>query len=1100
MRRLLLLVTMGLVYLPALASDTLAQGRDYYSLQVASGKNVKALKTIYQSYVQLPHVRIEKRGKLFVLRAGFWETEKAARISLDQAQLESKELRLAAYRPKTIVQRNWQDVLPMAVIASESDHGMEPKSRLLLESPDLESKPKPVQPTPTPALGASAPTHQAVQKLASHETLRPFDAEDFALAFDVLVGAGDLEHAFQVAQQAVQAVPQDGIWRRKLARVSEWTHHPEVAVEQWLALFQQGDRTSETVAAVIRLAPLVDKPLLAVQAWMAHAEKSRMTDTQWHDILTLYEGASEPIQGSHFFEAQFKTKKNPLLLEYAAQLAENAGDDDRAQVLFQQRANLEPFSMDIVLRAVVNLVRRDKLPQALILLRSHEQQVPTDAFEYWRLLSQIAWESGNFEIATVAYQRYASLPQASSADWSRLIFLVRQKYPAQAAELSVQAYRRFGSLDQLLQGLGIFAELGDVAAQERIFKSMDAKALDMAERQVRFLMIRAQFYQHQKKTELAWLDLSRALQKSPKESDVVLANLWFLIDGQRTELLTRFLKVHSPQASKNSAYWLAYAAGHQTLNQHAQAVHWYAKAVTLHADDALMLLNYADALERIHRMGMAERMRRHAWLLLKSKYPNPATSVEQGQSAELLAFARLALLNQPGDPAFGMVRQLVSQLRGVPNAEQDAQSLNLVLGWAILKEQFENARIWMWQRFAQQTQAAAPLWGQSQVALQLKDTETMNHLIENQSKELPIYNRYDIAHELGQVQHALDIAFKGMSQQEDEALYDRFRQHAPLQAHYVQLRTWSDNQGSLDNHGLQFETRLALSSGLHMILKVTREQQSTSDPVLASLMPAADRLGSIQASWLGSHGTTNLSLFRREELDGLTGFKLSQSYQWGGRLNLEAELDFRSETTVSQALRVAGYESSLSGSANYALGKREYLRVAPRFSNYYTQFGDYLGSGRSIDIEAGYRIRTEYPDWRVRTFVTHQRFSLDGNLSIDSVARLPLAWQSYLATGGIDPVAYFIPQGSTTWGGCLGMGENLAGQNLQTVYSRAWRPFADLCFNHNTSTGNGYNGFLGVAGSVTGEDHLQFLFQNSDGSLPGSTPTNLFSARYRHYF
>jgi predicted Zn-dependent protease len=1099
MRNLLIFAAVGAVCLPALANDSLVQGRDYYSLQIASGKSVQVLKAIYQSYVHLPRVRIEKRGNLFVLRAGFWDTEKAAKTGLDQAHVDAKLVRLAVYRPQTIVHSNWQEAPPIADSLKVSGQVTESKNERVQAPPDRMSVPDAF--LAPPARGAPASTSRtAANPSASHETLLPFNQQDFALAFDVLVGAGDLPHAFAVAQKAVQSVPQDGDWRRKLARVSEWTQQPIVAVEQWMALFQQGDRSPETVAAVIRLAPLVDKPMLAVQAWTAHAEKSRMTDTQWHDIFVLYENASEPIQGSHFFEALFKSKKYPLLLEYAAQLAENAGDDERALTLLQQRAKLEPFSVNIVLRAVVNLVRRDKMPQALALLRTYEHQVPAASFEYWRLLSQIAWDSGHFETATGAYQRFAVLPQATSADWSRLIFLVRQKHPAQAAQLSLDAYRRFGAMDQLLLGLGIFAEQGDFAAQERVFKSLGTKDLEKAEQHLRFLMIRAQFYQHQKQSDLAWLDLRRALQKSPQDVDVVLANLWFLIDGQRTEWLTRYLKTYSPQASKNSAYWLAYAAAQQTLNQHAEAVHWYAKAVKLHADDPLVLLNYADALERMHRIGMAERIRRHAWLLLKSKYPNPPTSLSQGQSAELLAFSRLALLDQPGDPAFNRVRQLVSELRGVPNVQQDAQSLNLVLGWSILKEQFENARLWMWRRYTQQTFTAAPLWGQSQTALQLKDSQSMDHLLQTQSQDMPIYNRYDTAYALGHVQQALDIAFKGMSGQEDEALHDRFRQHAPLQAHYLELRTWADSQGSLDNHGLQFETRLAISSQLHLTIRAVRHLQSSSDPVLASLAPGTDRLGSIQASWLGARGTTLLTLFRREELDGLTGFKLSESYQWGGRLNLEGTLDFRNESTVSQALRVAGYENSVSGSANYVLGKREYLRVAPKFSNYYTQFGDYLGSGRSIDMEAGYRLRTEYPDWRLRSFVTHQRFSPDGSLSATTAVPLPMGWQTYLGAGVVDPVAYFIPQGSTTWGACLGMGENLSGQNLQTVYSRAWRPFTDVCLSRNSATGNGMNGSLGLAGSVTGEDHLQLLFQYSDGTAPGSTSTNVLSARYRHYF
>jgi hypothetical protein len=76
----------------------------------------------------------------------------------------------------------------------------------------------------------------------------------------------------------------------------------------------------------------------------------------------------------------------------------------------------------------------------------------------------------------------------------------------------------------------------------------------------------------------------------------------------------------------------------------------------------------------------------------------------------------------------------------------------------------------------------------------------------------------------------------------------------------------------------------------------------------------------------------------------------------------------------------------------------------------------------------------------------------------------------------------------------------LGGQNLQTDYSRAWRAFADVCFNHNTLLGNGLNSTLGLAGSVTGEDHLLLQLQNSDGATLGSAPTNSLAIRYRRYF
>jgi hypothetical protein len=80
------------------------------------------------------------------------------------------------------------------------------------------------------------------------------------------------------------------------------------------------------------------------------------------------------------------------------------------------------------------------------------------------------------------------------------------------------------------------------------------------------------------------------------------------------------------------------------------------------------------------------------------------------------------------------------------------------------------------------------------------------------------------------------------------------------------------------------------------------------------------------------------------------------------------------------------------------------------------------------------------------------------------------------------------------------MGENLAGQNLQTGYSRAWRPFLDLCVNRNTAGDEGYTGLLGFAGSLTGEDHLSVLLQNSGGYVAGSTATKSLAIRYRYYF
>ena len=921
------------------------------------------------------------------------------------------------------------------------------------------------------------------------------------LAFDALTGAADLERAYQVAAEAVRQRPSDMSWRLKLARISTWTNRDEAAAEHWRALFQSGNFSPETINAMLRLLPSIEDPGVALKVWAVVIQRRTLTELEWRGVYRLFEDTSQPDQGSVFFELQYRRLKHPYLLELAAVLAEHAENVARASSLYAERSGLQPFSMDMLLRAVVSLVRQDRLQEALTLMQRSEHQVEAGDFVFWQLLSQLAWEQHAYDSAQKGYEVLAKLPQATDDDWSRLIYLVRHKHPDQAAGLSLEAYRRFGTPDLLMQALGIYGESGNYAAQARALKTLSAAELAEAEKFTKFLLIRAQIHRHNKQPDLAWLDLRQALILAPDSDEVSVTALWFLIDQKRLVELGPLLRQLAQRATSTPLYWLPFAVASEVLDRHSDAVRWYAKEVERLPDDPLLLLNYADAMQRTSQAGMAARVRRHAWLLLKQKYPQPEDFRTLTRRPEMLALARLIMLNAPGDPGLHLVRKLVSQARAEPGERADEQTMALVLGWAIMKDQPVNARAWMGLRYATHVQFAAPLWGQAQAALQLKDTETMASLLQRSSDGLPIYNRYDTAYELGHVKQAQAIAFKGMSAQDgDEPLYDRYRVHVPLQADYVQTRLGIERQGSLDTLGLQFETRLALSPKLHLILGGAQARQASTDPTLSLLAPGLDRLQSLEVRWQTVAGQTSVAVSRADEIDTTTGLRISQTLQWGRRASLEARLDHRVESTLSAPLRVAGMESALGVSLYYTLGKREYLRLSPRLSNYFTQQGDYLGSGRSLDVEVGYRIRTDYPDWRVRAFVTYQQYARNQALGESTRLRLPTSLQTALADSGLSVSDYFLPQGSTTVGTCLGMGENVGGQNLQTIYSRAWRPYFDACLTHNTLNGLSYNGLLGLAGSVTGEDHLSVQLQNSNNAQTGGAATQSLAIRYRHYY
>lgn len=1077
---------------PCLAAQpqTLEAGRDYYAWQIASG-DPHALQKLFLKYQDLPYVRIERRGKLHVLRAGFWTSDALARAALAKVSPAHPLIRVATYRPDAVLHQNWDNTPTSPIAQSEAPTVAPTAAATSFTAPVL-------RPTPTPA----APVAPALDA-----PLRAFNQEDFALAFQVFLGSGDRQRAFQVASQAVASVPGNTDWRRKLARLADWTSQPLVAWEHWYYLFQHGDRSAETSSAVLRLAPLAGQPDVAIAVWQAHAAQASLTPQQWDDLLELFEAADQVPAGSLYFESQYRRFGDIKLLDFAAQLANNVGDDARAIALYRERANTPPFSLDATTRAVLLLIRTDRLREAFDLMQAHRHEVPAEMSEFWRTLANTAWDLQEAEAAEAAYRTYTKGPDATAADWSRLIFLARQRSPQLGAELSLDAYRRWGRLDDLLLALGIYAQSADFAGQARAFKTLTAADLESAQKQPQFLILRAQYSQHQGDDKAAWNDYRQALALTPGDSQVAVPSLWFLIDRGRKQELASLLRQLTPQGRHDAGYWLAFAAAHQVLDQHKESVLWYREVVRRQPDDALLLLNYADALQTVRSVGMADRVRRHAWLHLREKLTQRNMSVPLDKQPELLAWARLRLLNQPGDASLQLVRDAVTQLRGLDAASlrEREQVQNLVLGWAISTEQFLNARNWMWWQQARKGSGdrAAPAWAESQVALQLADRQLMGKLLDQRASSMPMYNRYDTAHALGHEAQALNIAF-GVMQRNDnnEEMHDRYRQHAPGAASYVQYRAWNESSGDLlGSQSRQVEASLQMAPHLQLLLGWSQVGQSTSDLTLSTLLPPNERLNSLGLQWQHRTGSTQVRLFERNELSTQMGASLDQTWNWSQRLVLTGGLGYRADSSESIPLRVGGTQDFLQVALNYAVDKRDSVRWQSRWAQFHTQQGDALGEGQINDLEWGYRLRLDYPDVRLRLYVTDQAYSLTSNAPA-LLAHLPTALVNSVTAAGIDPVRYFMPEYSTTWGACLGIGENLTGQNIQQIYTRAVRPFLDLCTLDQSRTGNGYSGAIGIAGSVLGPDHFSLRLEQNEGGIGsvGGSLTRAWTLRYRYYF
>jgi hypothetical protein len=146
--------------------------------------------------------------------------------------------------------------------------------------------------------------------------------------------------------------------------------------------------------------------------------------------------------------------------------------------------------------------------------------------------------------------------------------------------------------------------------------------------------------------------------------------------------------------------------------------------------------------------------------------------------------------------------------------------------------------------------------------------------------------------------------------------------------------------------------------------------------------------------------------------------------------------------------------------------------IQPLWARYYTQTGEYLGSGSHFSWEVGHQLRAEAPDFKVRLTGMHTGFRIVSN----TVFPLP---------GNVNII-----------GVCMGSGEA-----YRNIYTKSWRLFADYCATNNDLSGQGYNGELGLVGSIIGHDQLSLALRHeSGGANITSGLSSEFKLNYRYYY
>jgi hypothetical protein len=517
-------------------------------------------------------------------------------------------------------------------------------------------------------------------------------------------------------------------------------------------------------------------------------------------------------------------------------------------------------------------------------------------------------------------------------------------------------------------------------------------------------------------------------------------------------------------------------------------------------DDFLWMMNYADALDQNQQFDRAWHLRRHLlrqqWRQLAQQVPNAQGRPElvraqwltqQGLDAtQRVARARLQITQNPGDPAYAVLRELM-RLDLDDQGQLSNAAAETAIGWLQDQQEYSAERRFLWHQYARSRSLRThrPLWADITVALAEDDRMAAGELLEAFDERLPRYDRVNAARAVEDLRTAQSAAFDTQhAQHDDEPLHLQLTESLLAFSDQVQANTRHIQLAGMDENQFGGSLHLALSPRLAMDIEWNSiRRQSTNARVVSR--PPQERLWGARLLWKTASTATRLGWMRREGWQQTDAWLLSHEQRLDSRVTLTAELGWHQPSEESLALRLAGMKNHAHLSLRYQFSRLDSVLWDYRAEDYYLQTGHWLGSGRHTELRYTHTYRQDLP---------HLEFSAFGSYHGYRINQDAMGWPSldFLPPGALEGPRTFVARSFAFYGL-----EASSNTRLEQDYTRALQPFASVSRTWHSRLGPGYGVRLGLAGSLLGADHFSIAWGLSKSGLQSQDRSNEWQLRYR---
>lgn len=938
----------------------------------------------------------------------------------------------------------------------------------------------------------------------SAQPAKPYHEGDYQLAFSVFIASGELQDAWTIANEAVTQRPQDLVWRRRLAQVSEWLQKPDVAYNQWRYLFDNNQKDQQVVSAIRRLALPMGDQFMALQIWLTDHRLSSLSDRELIELSDLFEANNQTKEGAEKLLAIYQQNHYASYLAAAARLYYRQGQLAEASALFSQLLTLPKLKSAWVMDAAIIQVRMGNPAQAVEIMNSQSDKLIDAKADYWILLGELAWYQQKTKAITKAYEQLARFQSLSRLEQERLFNVFLTDYPEQASEYAFWLFQQTQDSQYLARALAFAADKQDWLTFERQLKQVPSQLVAQLESSPNFLLLRAQYYLYRNQYELADVDMEKVQLLEPNNLQVAVQLLWYYLDRDKIDVLYQAVQRYHNLAQNQPQLWPPLAVAFHRLHRMPLAIHYYQKLLSPSADP-LMLLNYADALTLTNANFQAERIRAFVWRQLNVKKESLQKSDAMSR-AERLALNGLSLRSEKGDRANYQVRKMLQALNTQSTHNDEQQRKSLIVSWALETGQLSALKQWMTTNYKNKKNRP-PDWAQASIALQLNDTRVLSQIYQNRQlfANLMPDVQHDIAQALNMSDHAADIAFRALEKNPlNEGVQERFANRVIETASQVGIQAGINDRDRQQLGSTQFFAKLRVVPNWFFDIEQAQSTVSNDKDSAYTDTVKDMRLFGFGLRHSNSKLQWGIMIHQHQRLMDWTSLQFSINQNIGRDLQVNSLLKYQTPAIDNTAMSLAARESLIQVGFAYQLTPRERVRLSVGAADYQTQQNERLGSGIRTDWELSHQMFYSAPDWNLRLAGAHRRYQVDATTQIQA-----RTMSIFSDANTANSASSFMPVDTDLYSACFGWGQKFAQtQNMggtlpsALVYTKSVRSIAEICVTNNTSAQVfGHSAMLGARGSLDGEDQWLALYQESNGGLqlPNQTLRS-FSVQYQRLF